>query len=72
MELFDGILTIKSVGFLMLSVLLISALGYVLGRITIKGVSLGTAGVFIVALAYGMLFHDELTTQLVVGYKDSP
>ncbi len=71
MELFDGILTIKSVGFLMLSVLLISALGYVLGRITIKGVSLGTAGVFIVALAYGMLFHDELTTQLVVGYKDS-
>ena len=71
MELFDGILTIKSVGFLMLSVLLISALGYVLGRITIKGVSLGTAGVFIVALAYGMLFHDELTTQLVVGFKDS-
>lgn len=71
MELFDGILTIKSVGFLMLSVLLISALGYVLGRITIKGVSLGTAGVFIVALAYGMLFHDELTTQLVVVYKDS-
>ncbi len=69
MELFDGILTIKSVGFLMLSVLLISALGYILGRITIKGVSLGTAGVFIVALAYGMLFHDELMTQLVVSQK---
>jgi len=69
MELFDGILTIKSVGFLMLSVLLISALGYILGRITIKGVSLGTAGVFIVALVYGMLFHDELMTQLVVSQK---
>lgn len=70
MELFDGILTVKSVGFLMLSVLLISALGYILGRITIKGISLGTAGVFIVALVYGMLFHDQLTTQLVVSQKD--
>lgn len=71
MEFFDGILTVKSVGFLMLSVLLISALGYILGRITIKGISLGTAGVFIIALVYGMLFHDELTTQLVVSQKDA-
>ncbi|MBO7394559.1 MAG: permease [Ruminococcus sp.] len=71
MELFDGLLTIKSVGFLMLSVLLIAALGYILGRITIKGISLGTAGVFIIALVYGMLFHEELTTQLVVSQKDA-
>ena len=70
MEFFDGLLTIKSVGFLMLSVLSISALGYILGRITIKGVSLGTAGVFIVALLYGCIFHDELTTQLIVSKKD--
>ena len=55
----------------MFSVLLIAALGYVLGRITIKGISLGTAGVFIVALAYGMLFHEQLTTQLVVSQKDA-
>ncbi|MBR4362485.1 MAG: permease [Ruminococcus sp.] len=71
MEFFDGLLTVKSVGFLMFSVLLIAALGYVLGRITIKGISLGTAGVFIVALAYGMLFHEQLTTQLVVSQKDA-
>jgi putative transport protein len=71
MELFDGILSVKGVTFLIFSVMIIAATGYLLGRITIKGVSLGTAGVFIVALAYGMLFHDELTTQLVVGYKDS-
>lgn len=70
MDFFDGLLTIKSVGFLMFSVLIISALGYILGRITIKGISLGTAGVFIIALVYGMLFHDELTTQLVVSYKE--
>ena len=71
MELFDGLLTVKSVGFLMFSVLLIAALGYILGRITIKGISLGTAGVFIVALMYGMIFHDQLTTQLVVSQKDT-
>ena len=35
---------------------LIAAVGYALGRITIKGVSLGTAGVFLVALLFGYLF----------------
>ena len=52
--------------------------GYALGRITIKGVSLGDAGVFIVALLFGALFFDKLDGQLVikgtvetVGYADS-
>lgn len=70
MELFNGILTIKSVSFLMLSVLSIAALGYILGRIKIKGISLGTAGVFIIALVYGCIFHEQLTEQLVVNQKD--
>ena len=35
---------------------LIAAVGYALGRITIKGVSLGTAGVFLMALLFGYLF----------------
>jgi len=70
MELFDGILTIKSVTFLMFSVLGIAALGYILGRVTIKGISLGTAGVFLVALLFGCIFHDELTGQLVTNIKD--
>ena len=69
MELFDGILTIKSVTFLMFSVLGIAALGYILGRVTIKGISLGTAGVFLVALLFGCIFHDELTGQLVTNIK---
>lgn len=34
----------------------IAAVGYALGRITIKGVSLGTAGVFLIALLVGYLF----------------
>ena len=53
MELFGGVLSIKSVTFLIFSVFLVAAVGYGLGRIKIKGVSLGTAGVFIIALLYG-------------------
>ena len=64
MELFNGILSIHGVSFLMISVIAIAALGYVLGRITIKGVSLGTAGVFIIALLYGCLFYDQLSAEI--------
>lgn len=38
--------TINAANFLMLSVFGIAAVGYLLGRITIKGISLGTAGRF--------------------------
>lgn len=40
---------------LLFGIFLVSALGYLLGRITIKGVNLGTAGVFLVAIAFGCL-----------------
>lgn len=36
-----------------LAILLIAALGYLLGSIKIKGISLGTAGILIVALIFG-------------------
>ncbi len=36
-------------------IFIISTLGYLLGRITIKGVSLGDSGVFIVAILFGYL-----------------
>lgn len=48
----------------MLSVFGISALGYILGRISIKGISLGTAGVFLIALLYGCLFYDRLSDEM--------
>ena len=64
MELFDGILSIKSVAFLLISVMAIAAVGYLLGRITIKGVSLGTAGVFLIALVYGGLFYNKLSDEI--------
>ncbi len=44
-----------SVMALLTGIFIISTLGYLLGRITIKGVSLGTAGVFLVAILYGYL-----------------
>jgi AspT/YidE/YbjL antiporter-like protein len=37
-------------------------IGLLLGRITIKGVSLGSAGVFIVALIYGALFANHISS----------
>ena len=78
MVLFGGILSIKTISFLVFCVFLIAGLGYLLGRITIKGVSLGTAGVFIVALLFGAFFYGldkdgnivgGLAKQLVVGGK---
>ena len=67
MVLFGGILSIKSISFLVFCVFLIAGLGYLLGRITIKGVSLGTAGVFIVALLFGAFLYNPLAEQLKVS-----
>ena len=78
MVLFGGILSIKTISFLVFCVFLIAGLGYLLGRITIKGVSLGTAGVFIVALLFGAFFYGidkegnivgGLAKQLMAGNK---
>lgn len=40
---------------LLTGLFLVALFGYLLGRITIKGVSLGTAGVFLVAILFGYL-----------------
>ena len=64
MVLFGETLKIQGVSFLLFSVLAIAAVGYLIGRITIKGVNLGTAGVFLAALLYGCLFYDKLAAQL--------
>ena len=46
----------------------ILALGYLLGGITIKGVSLGTAGVFLVAILFGWLCTLNFTNVPVLKY----
>ena len=68
MEFFNGILSIHGVTFLMISVMAVAALGYILGRVTIKGVSLGTAGVFLIALVYGGVFYDKLSDEMGAAF----
>ena len=60
MELFGGVIPITGVSFFLFCVFAILAVGYALGRITIKGVSLGDAGVFIIALVFGAIFCSDL------------
>lgn len=60
-------LSITGVAFLIFSILAIAAIGYLLGKVTVKGVNLGTAGVFLVALFFGCLFYGPLNNQLVVN-----
>ncbi len=56
MTLFGGVISISNLSTLLFVVFAVLMLGYALGRITIKGISLGDAGVFIVALLFGALF----------------
>ena len=67
MSLFGGTITVSGISFLMFCVFAILVLGYALGRIKIKGISLGDAGVFIVALLFGVFFYEPLESQLVVN-----
>ena len=69
MTLFNGVFSVTNVSFLMLCLFVIVAIGYGLGRITIKGVNLGTAGVFIVALLFGCFFFEPLMETLVLSKK---
>lgn len=66
MNLFGGVIPITGITFFMFSIFAIIVVGFALGRITIKGISLGDAGVFIMALVFGCLFYKELDAELSV------
>ncbi|MBR6682919.1 MAG: permease [Firmicutes bacterium] len=66
MSLFGGVIPITGITFLMFCLFAVAVVGYGLGRITIKGVNLGTAGVFIIALLFGCFFFEPLAAQLTV------
>lgn len=70
MSLFGGVINIAGITFLMFAVFSVAFLGYALGRITIKGVSLGTAGVFIIALLFGAFFSKTISSTVVAGGND--
>lgn len=70
MSIFGGVISVSGISFLMFSVMAIAVVGYALGRITIKGINLGSAGVFVIALLFGAFFGDALgatVTQSVDG-----
>lgn len=60
MELLNGLITFKDIPTLLVVVFSVLFLGYALGRIKIKGISLGDAGVFVVALIVGALCFDAV------------
>ncbi len=55
-------------------VFLISTIGYLIGGIEIKGISLGTAGVLLVALIYGIIVNQvgtfEVGGETITLYSD--
>ena len=58
MSLFGGVISINNIYTLLVVVFSILLFGYAFGRITVKGISLGDAGVFIIALVAGALFFS--------------
>lgn len=51
----EKVIKFSSVTALLVGIFVITAFGYLLGSVSIKGVSLGTAGVFLVAILFGYL-----------------
>lgn len=72
MSFFNGVISISNIYTLLFVVFGVLLVGYALGRITIKGVSLGDAGVFIIALVVGALFFgvNEAGELLFAGSKE--
>ena len=72
MSFFNGIISISDIYTLLFVVFGVLLVGYALGRITIKGVSLGDAGVFIIALLGGALFFAMNENGLVFNGSAKP
>lgn len=60
MNLFGGFVEITGISFQLFAVFAVIFVGYLIGKIEIKGISLGTAGVFIAALLFGALFSSSI------------
>ena len=66
MTFFNGLISISNISTLLFVVFAVLFLGYAIGRITVKGISLGDAGVFIVALLIGALFFQVNDLNMLV------
>ncbi len=69
MEIFGGVILIQGIPFVMFSCFVCIFIGILLGRITIKGVSLGHSGVFIIALLYGAIFSEHISITVSQKHK---
>ena len=58
MSFFGGVISVSNISTLLFVVFTVLLGGYLLGRIKVKGISLGDAGVFIIALLFGALFFS--------------
>jgi putative transport protein len=73
MSLFGGVISISNISTLLFVVFAVLMLGYALGRITVKGISLGDADVFIIALIAGaLLFTVSEDGQLLFDASSKP
>ena len=66
MSLFGGVIPVTGTNFLVFCIFAVLFVGYAIGRVTIKGISLGDAGVFFIALLFGALFFEPLSNQLIL------
>lgn len=72
MKFFGGVISVNDIYTLLFVVFGVLLVGYALGRITIKGVSLGDAGVFIIALLVGALCFSMTSDGLVFSASATP
>ena len=72
MNFFDGIISVNNIITLLFVVFAVLMAGYAIGRITVKGISLGDAGVFIVALLIGALCFSVNGGDLVFFASSKP
>ncbi|MBR2418641.1 MAG: permease [Clostridia bacterium] len=73
MSLLGGVISISNISTLLFVVFAVLMAGYALGRITVKGISLGDAGVFIIALVMGALaFHVNENGELLFALSSKP
>ena len=73
MSLLGGIISISNTYTFFLVLFAVLLFGYLIGRITIKGVSLGDAGVFIIALLFGAIFFNmNETGELLFAASSKP
>ncbi len=72
MKFFGGVISVNDIYTLLFVVFGVLLVGYALGRITVKGVSLGDAGVFIIALLVGALCFSMTADGLVFSASAKP